>query len=153
MRSEDDIRFKHDVTDGGVRGAPTKDLLSTLFEQAKTLIREEIRMGKAELRTEVKKLTASAGAVGAGVALAITGGLVFAAFLVVLLNLVLPLWAATLIVSVLLLGGGAALVMAGVEKLKHANLKPTETIETLKEDKEWLRKTMRAGTSNTRVTA
>lgn len=161
MRTPEDISHNgplgngHDRIDhdSDVRELPTRDLLSTLFEQGKVLFKEEVRLAKTEVRTEVKKVTASAGAVGGGALLLLTGWLVFSAFLVVLLDLALPLWAAALIVSVLFLGVGAALAMAGIKKIKNANLKPTETIETLREDKEWLRKTMRAATSNTRATA
>lgn len=143
----------HELDGSDVREVPTKDLLTSLFEQGKVLVQEEVRLAKSEMRAEVKKVTASAGAVGGGALLLLTGWLVFSAFLVVLLDLFLPLWAAALIVSVLFLGVGAAMAMAGIKKLKNANLKPTETIETLREDKEWLRKTMRAATSNTRATA
>lgn len=150
-KTNGDGRLHHDAADVSER--PTKDLLSELFAQGKVLIQEEARLAKAEVRAEVKKVTASAGAIGGGALLLVTGWLVFSAFLVALLALVLPVWASALIVSVVFLGVGAALAMAGIKKIKDANLKPTETIETLREDKEWLRKTMRAATSNTRATA
>jgi len=136
-----------------VEGLPTKELLSGLFEQGKILVREEVSLAKAELRGEVKRVTASAGAVAGGGLLLHTGLLVFSAFLVLLLNLWLPAWAAALIVAAALLGGGAFLVKGGLTKLKQVDLKPEQTIQTLKEDKEWLQKTIRGGTSNTRATA
>ncbi len=79
--------------------------------------------------------------------------LCFAAFLIGLLSLWLPIWAAALIITGVFAVVGAAFVLGGVARLKKVDLKPEETIETLKEDQEWLRKMMRAETSNTRVKA
>lgn len=152
-RRVDGTRDPLDAEGAEYREMPTKELLASLFGQGKVLLQEEVRLAKAELRTEVKKVTASAGAVGGGAVLLHTGLLVFSGFLVALLDLFMPLWAAALVVSVLLLGVGAFLALGGIKKLKTANLKPEETIETLKEDKEWLRRTMHAGTSNKRATA
>ncbi len=151
MRSSDEMESDHGQP--GYQQMPTKDLLASLFEQGKVLLKEEVRLAKEELRTEAKQVGASAGAVGGGAVLLHTGALVFAGFLVAVLNLFLPLWAAALLVSALLIGVGAFLARGGVNKLKKTNLKPEETLQTLKEDKEWLRRTMHAGTSQRRVTA
>ena len=77
----------------------------------------------------------------------------FAAFLVALLDLVMPLWAAALIVAVVLLGVGAIVTEMGTQKLKKTSLKPEQTIQTLEEDKAWMRRTMHAGTSRRHATA
>ncbi|MDQ3265648.1 MAG: phage holin family protein [Myxococcota bacterium] len=151
MRTTEDVEF--DRGEPGYQQMPTKELLASLFEQGKVLLKEEVRLAKEELRTEAKQVGASAGAVGGGAVLLHTGALVFAGCLVAALNLVLPLWAAALLVSALLIGVGALVARGGVNKLKKTNLKPEETLQTLKEDKEWLRRTMHAGTSQRRVTA
>ena len=126
---------------------PTKELIQDLMGQGKILLREEVRLAKEELRTDAKQVGKSAGMVGAGGVLLHTGMLVSAAFLVVLLDLLMPLWAAALIVAVVLLGVGAIVTNTGTRKLKETNLKPEQTIQTLEEDKAWMRRTMHAGTS------
>jgi hypothetical protein len=156
MRRSDDMELdgRQDLgCEDGYSDLPTKELLGSLFEQGKILLKEEVRLAKAEVRTEAKRAAASAGAIGAGGILLHTGLLVFAGFLVIALDLLLPLWAAALIVAVVLLGAGAFLAKGGVAKLKKVDLKPEQTLETLKEDKEWLTSVMRGGTSKTRATA
>jgi hypothetical protein len=60
---------------------------------------------------------------------------------VLALAIVLPAWAAALIVGVLLLVVAAALVMAGRARLRAAGpLAPTETIDTVQEDIAWMRR-------------
>jgi len=55
------------------------------------------------------------------------------------LDLVLPAWAAALIVAgaFVLLAAPAALL--GVRRMKAPSLKPEETVRTVKEDVEWAR--------------
>jgi len=154
MRSTDELRGPtFDGADPGYREMPTRDLLTALFEQGKVLFKEEVRLARAELRTEARQAGAWAGALGGGSVLLHIGALVFAGFLVALLDLWMALWASALGISVLLIGVGAILARGGARRLKKTNLKPEETLETLKEDKEWLRRTMRAGTSNRPATA
>ena len=71
------------------------------------------------------------------------GALLFAAFAVVLLQYVLPLWAATLIVTVAFLAIGAGIAMAGIKQLKQIHA-PNQTIQTLKEDSQWASKTFQS---------
>lgn len=156
MRTESDMDLRGDGLDldegDGVREMPTKDLLTEFFDQAKVLLKEEVQLAKIEVRREAKRAGVSAGLMGGGTVLLHTGLLCFAGFLVALLALALPIWAAALIVTVLFVGGGAALALAGKKKLKQVDLKPEETIKTLKEDQEWLRSMMHGGTSRTRAT-
>jgi putative superfamily III holin-X len=61
-------------------------------------------------------------------------------FLIYLLKLALPLWAAALIVTVVYGVVGAALAMAGKKKLDEARSPvPEQTVESVKEDVQWLR--------------
>ncbi|MFY0524880.1 phage holin family protein [Archangium gephyra] len=118
-------------------------LLSEFFDQGKRLIRAEIALAKTELRQEVTKVKAGGILVGAGGLLLFIGALLFAAFAVVLLQYVLPLWAATLIVTVAFLAIGAGIAMAGIKQLKQIHA-PNQTIQTLKEDSQWASKTFQS---------
>jgi uncharacterized protein (DUF58 family) len=67
------------------------------------------------------------------------GGLVLVAFLVILLGSVLGnYWLSALIVGGLFVLVGGVLIMTNLKKLKKEEVAPTRTIETLKEDKQWL---------------
>ncbi len=47
-------------------------------------------------------------------------------------------WLAALIVALLVLAAGGALVMIGLKTLQQESLAPQRTLDTLKEDKEWI---------------
>ncbi|MFY0565138.1 phage holin family protein [Archangium lansingense] len=118
-------------------------LLGEFFEQGKRLIRAEIALAKTELRQEVTKVKAGGVMVGVGGLLLFIGALTFAAFACVLLDLVLPLWAATLIVTVAFLAIGAGIAMAGIKRIKEIH-PPNQTIQTLKEDSQWASRTFQS---------
>ncbi len=63
--------------------------------------------------------------------LAIIAGVIF------LLGLAIPLWLSALLVGIVVALVGYFLVRKGLDALKQENLTPQETINTLKEDKEW----------------
>ena len=120
-------------------GAPLGELLKQLAQDSATLVRQELMLAKAELRQNVSSLVKDAVMIAVGAVIALLGGLVFVAFLVVLLGDVLNnYWLGALIVSVLFLLVGGLLAMSGMKKLQKGEVAPTRTIETLKEDKEWL---------------
>jgi len=97
-----------------------------VFEDARTLVKAEVALAKAEVSSSIKAKATGAGLVfGAAVAgwLALQGLLLTLGFL---LALVLPAWAAALIVSVLLL------LLAAVAGLiaKRLLAKPVELDQT-----------------------
>lgn len=63
--------------------------------------------------------------------LAILAGVIF------LLDLLMPLWLSALLVGIVVALVGYFLVRRGLDALKQEDLAPQETMETLKEDKEW----------------
>ena len=104
------------------------------------------RLMKLEAALASQKLKGSAQAAGIGAAVAV-GGLIFALFGLLLLlvagamglAVVLPLWAAFLVV-----GGGAvilagALVMVALRALRRASDRATGATDQVKEDLQWVR--------------
>ena len=120
---------------------PIKELVSELLEQGRRLVRAEVQLARAEMKTEVKKASAGAGMIAAGGVVAFLGLATAVAFLVIALAGVMPLWASALIVAVLLLAGGGAIVFGGLKAMKKVH-GPTKTIQTLKEDGQWASRTM-----------
>lgn len=118
-------------------------LLSEFFEQGKRLLRAELALAKTELRQEVTKVKAGGVMVGVGGVLLLIGGIAFMLFTTALLNLVLPLWAATLIVTLAFLAIGAGVAQAGLKRIKQLHA-PNQTIQTLKEDSQWASRTFQS---------
>jgi uncharacterized membrane protein YqjE len=114
-------------------------LVGRMTTHLSELMRQEIALAKAELQAEAQKAAKGAGMLaGAGFAAWMVA--IFASFtLVWLLDKAMDLWIATLIVTLLWGVAAAALFVTGRNQLKQVNPKPEQTVESLKEDKEWLK--------------
>lgn len=116
------------------------DLFGELATETTTLVRQEIALAKTEVTNDAKALGTNAG-------LAIGGGLVaYAGFVVLLVALGLGLndaldspWLGLLLVALVTLVVGYLVVRRGLAALKAVDPTPERTIQTLKEDKEWLK--------------
>jgi uncharacterized membrane protein YqjE len=123
---------------------PLGDLFRQLAQDSATLVRQEVALAKAELRENVRSVARDTAKIAVGAVLAGVGALVLVAFLVLLLgDAVGRYWAGALIVGVLLLAIGAVLAMSAMKRLKQETIKPEQTLETLKEDKQWLQSEMK----------
>jgi uncharacterized membrane protein YqjE len=116
------------------------DLFADLAQDTGTLVRQELRLAGNELGENVSRLGKDAGMLAAG------GVILFAGFLALIATVILVLgelgldwWLAALIVTAVVLGIGAALAARARAALKNADLMPRQTIETLKEDQEWIK--------------
>jgi uncharacterized membrane protein YqjE len=115
------------------------DLFRQLAQDSATLVRQEMTLAKAELKSNVKSVARDAVMVGVGGILALIGTLVLLAAVVVAVGDALDnYWLGALIVAALFLIVGGLLAMSNLKKLKHEEVAPTRTLETLKEDKQWL---------------
>lgn len=112
------------------------------------LLQAEIESLKAEISGKLKAAGIGAGLlVGAGV-FAFFAALVFTAAAVLALALVLPAWAAALIVGGILLLLAALIGLVGYTQLKRGvPPTPTHTIDSVKEDVRAIRGLRKRGTS------
>jgi uncharacterized membrane protein YqjE len=122
------------------------DLVKELSSQVSTLVRQEVELAKAEVGEKGKKAGVGAGMYGgAGVAaLLMLGSLT--AFLVLVLQIFLPEWAAALIVTLVWGVVAGVLVLRARRKMQEmGNPAPKQTIETVKEDIQWAKHPTRSG--------
>jgi uncharacterized membrane protein YqjE len=116
------------------------DLFADLAQDTSTLVRQELHLAGRELGDRAAE-------VGKDVGMLVAGGVVlFAGLLALIATLILVLgelgldwWLAALIVTVLVIGAGYALVARARSALKNVDLMPRQTMETLKEDQEWIK--------------
>ena len=126
------------ATTGGPEPA-LGDLFRQLAQDSATLVRQEMALAKAELRENVNSVARDTAKIAVGAVVAAVGALVMVAFLVLLLgDVVGKYWAGALIVGVLFVAIGAFLAMGAMKRLKKDTLAPEQTLQTLKEDKQWL---------------
>lgn len=116
------------------------ELFRQLTQDSTTLIRQEVALAKAELRESMSGIARSAAMIAVGGAVALVGLLVLTAFLVILLGeLLANYWLAALIVGLLFAVIGGILVSTHLKRLRETNLRPDQTIQTLQEDKRWIK--------------
>lgn len=116
------------------------EMFGDLTREVRTLVQQEIQLAKTELTQNVSRLTSSVTMIVAGGLIAYGGLLAIVAGLVLgLIAIGLTPWAAALLGGVVIAGIGYALVRAGIAAFQPKDLTPRQTIETLKEDAQWLK--------------
>jgi len=130
------------------RAAPTEpkqadkslgELVAEMSAELSSLMRAEVQLAKVELKEEVTKAGKAGGMFGAG---AVTGyfALLFASLaLAWLLDQVMPTSLAFFLVAVLYGVAAAVLISRGKAEMKNVDPVPRQTVETLKEDVEWVK--------------
>ena len=113
-------------------------LFSNLSSEIGTLMREEVSLAKAELAEKGAKIGKETGMVIGGGLILYAGFLTFLVALVLILAQIMAPWLAALLVAVVVIGAGYMLVQQGLSGLKNVDPVPHKTIESLKEDKEWM---------------
>lgn len=134
--------YRDDLREHGVG-----ELVKELSSQVSTLVRQEVELAKAEAAEKGKKAGAGVGMFGgAAIAgLATVGSLT--AFLILAIALAIPTWASALLVTVLWAAITGVLALQGRNKLKQMGKPvPEKTVETVKEDVQWLKDPTRSGT-------
>lgn len=139
------VSGSHSAGEDPGAGAPNVEdvslgsLFSTLSSDMSKLMRQELNLAKVELREEAKQAGKGVGMLG-GAAFA---GWMVAIFLSTTLMWLLSKWMdltlAALIVT--LLWGIAAVILGlqGKKLLQQVNVKPEQTVESLKEDAQWVK--------------
>lgn len=121
------------------RGRTTADVVKDIIANVQEIVRSEVRLAKTEAREEVSKFTGAAKILAAGAVLGIYAlGFVLAS-VAMILALALPAWGAVSIVAIVLAIAAYALVSSGVKKLKLVHAKPEKTIESVKENMQWMK--------------
>jgi uncharacterized membrane protein YqjE len=113
-----------DVLNGGparpVTDQSTSELVQRASEQISRLVKDELALAKAELTEKGKHAGVGVGLFGGGGVLALYGVGVLIITFVLLLDLVLPTWAAALIVTVVLFIVAGVLALLGKKQVSQA---------------------------------
>jgi uncharacterized membrane protein YqjE len=113
------------------------DVLQDIIRNVQEIVRSEVRLAKTEIREEVGRAKVAALLLGGGAVTAIFAILFFLLMIVYALALVMPSWAAALIVAALLAIGASVMLAGGLNRFKQIHTLPERTVETIKENVEW----------------
>lgn len=110
------------------------DLVDRLSEQTARLVRDELKLARAEYTEKAKQGGTAAGLFGAGAILAWFGFGTLLATLILVLALFLPAWAAALIVTVTVFIAAGIAALFGKKKAEGLTPTPERTVETVRRD-------------------
>jgi uncharacterized membrane protein YqjE len=136
------------VVDGrreAVRDRSTGELVKDLSRDTSLLVRQEIALAKAEMAEKGEKAGVGLGMLaGAAVAALLMLG-TLTAFLVLALDGAMPAWTAALVVTLLWGVVAGVLALLGRQALREmGSPMPEQTMESVKEDIEWLKERNRS---------
>ena len=118
--------------------SPLRPSISEIFggvlSDAPALVRGEVALARSELDQKFERVTVAAIWLIGGALFAFAGLVVFAEGIAAALALVLPTWAASLIVGVVIILIGALFARAGLARLSLRELTPDRTAANLQKD-------------------
>jgi uncharacterized membrane protein YqjE len=128
------------------------ELLRDLAHGGAQLLRDEFRLARIELTSIAGASARGTAFVALGAVLLLLGGLTLASGVVLLIgDQWLPrdrYWLAALIALVITGSLAGWFAKRGLAQLSPSRLAPDDTIETLKEDKEWLKRQLTSGATS-----
>lgn len=124
----------------------TVDLLRDLSRKSMLLIRQEIELAKTEMTEKAKVYARNSAYIGIGGAVAYAGFLSLVAAAVAGLTVALhmgmawyhALWLSAVIVGVVIGAAGYIMIRKAAATIKKTSPEPEQTVQTMRENKEWL---------------
>jgi len=115
------------------------DVLQDIVRNVQDILRSEVRLAKAEIRQEATKAASSALWVALGLVGVVSAWMFLLWSAAYALSAILPMWAATLVIAVAMAAVGSVLIAAGFRRFARVTPMPERTIESLKENFEWMK--------------
>jgi Flp pilus assembly protein TadB len=110
------------------------ELVSQLSAQTTRLVRDELRLATKEFQQSATNAGKGAGLISAAAVLGFLGAATLIAAIVAALSLVLPVWAAALIVAAVLFIGAGIAAMVSKKELEQVAPAAPRTVDSVKQD-------------------
>jgi len=116
------------------------ELFGDLARDMGTLVSQELALARTELTDKAARVGKDVAMLAAGGLIAYAGLLaIVAAVIVLIADQGVPLWVSALVIGLVVAGIGYLLVQRGISALRHQDLTPRQTIQSLKEDTQWMK--------------
>jgi len=135
-----------------IRSSPTHEpsigsLINELTDESRQLLRHEVQLARVEIGQKVSQLRRGGAHLAIGALVVLVGVCALVAAVCIglycLLNNVMgneiAAWLAPLLVGIVVALVGYGLIQTGLSALKRESLVPRETIDSLRENSEWLK--------------
>jgi Flp pilus assembly protein TadB len=110
------------------------ELVSQLSAQTSRLVRDEMKLAQTEFREAAKHAGLGAGLLSLAGLLAILGLATLVTSAVAALALVLPLWAAALVIGAVLFAAAGIAGLVSKKQLQQTDSVPQQTVNSVKQD-------------------
>jgi Flp pilus assembly protein TadB len=110
------------------------ELVSQLSAQTSRLVRDEMKLAQTEFREAAKHAGLGAGLLSVAGLISILGLATLVTSAVAALALVLPLWAAALVIGVLLFAAAGIVGLVSKKQLQQTDPVPQQTVDSVKQD-------------------
>jgi uncharacterized membrane protein YqjE len=114
-------------------------LLGDLSRDTSELIKREMDLARVEINEKFDQAKTGIVSLGSAGVLILFGGLSIVAGLVFLIAFAIPLWISAILVGVILSAMGGALLSKAKKDLEPRKLRPSQTLDSLDENKEILK--------------
>jgi len=114
-------------------------IMQDVMGDVSEIVRSEIKLAKTEVKTEAAEVARTLPFLGIGVLFAVGAFAMALTTGVLAFGLIVPYWAAALIMFALTAIIAAVFTSFGTARLKSIRLKPVKTIQTLEENAQWLK--------------
>jgi hypothetical protein len=114
------------------------ELFSVLSNQVSQLFRQEVQLAQAEMTRKASRAARNAAVIGIGAMFGMGAFYALVATLILVLSQYMASWLAALVVGLVLAIVAGIMIQSGINKLKSIDPAPRRTIETMRENKEWL---------------
>lgn len=115
------------------------ELVGLVANQSAGLVRDEVELAKREVREKLRTVRSAASVVIIGAVTALIAAMALCAAVIIALAEHVGPWQSALIVGLILGMTAGVVILIGVSRFKRTSLRPEQTIETLEENKEWLK--------------
>lgn len=115
------------------------EVLQDIVANVQTIIRSEVRLAKTEITEEAAKAGRAGGMIAGGVVAALFTVWLLLLTILFALATVMPMWGAALLLFVLMAAATAILLATGKKRFKTVHATPEKTIETMKENVQWVK--------------
>lgn len=136
------MQSRRDAGEMGMADRPEKSfgaLFAELAGQSAGLVRDEIALVRHEIKEKATQTKTAVIFLSLGGLLCLLAVMTLTATVILALAPLVGAWQAALIVSLVFLLLGGMIVLVGRSRLKASTLKPEQTIESMEENKEWLK--------------
>ena len=115
------------------------DVLQDVLRNLQEIVRSEVRLARVEIRDETRRAVSSGMWIAAGVVGALSAWMFLLWTVAYLLATRISMWAATLVVAVVMACVGSVLLVGGIRRVKRIQPVPERTVESVKENLEWMK--------------